>query len=117
MSTSNYDPAWGEAGITDVNLSLSPKGEFAQTRPGIPVEKFFANIEKLVADKPEHMKILSVDFIRTGMSTPEQEKEFVDWLITLGIPKRIKIELHNWAVGEKSINLLCPRLWSSVTVL
>ena len=109
--------AWGEAGITDVNLSLSPKGEFAQTRPGIPVEKFFANIEKLVDDKPEHMNILSVDYIRTGMSTPEQEKEFVDWLITLGIPKRIEIELHNWAVGEKSINLLCHRLWSSVTVL
>jgi MoaA/NifB/PqqE/SkfB family radical SAM enzyme len=109
--------AWGEAGITDVNLSLSPKGEFAQTRPGIPVDKFFANIEKLVADKPEHMNILSVDYIRTGMSTPEQEKEFVDWLINLGIPKRIDIELHNWAVGEDDSHYRCHRLWSSVTVL
>lgn len=108
---------WGEAGITDVNLSLSPKREFAETRPDVPVEKFFTNIEKLVADKPKFMNILSVDYIRTGFSTAEEEKEFVDWLNALGIPKRIDIELHNWAVGEDTSHYACHRLWSSVTVL
>jgi len=32
---------WGEGGITEVNLSLSPQREFSETRPGIPVEKYF----------------------------------------------------------------------------
>jgi MoaA/NifB/PqqE/SkfB family radical SAM enzyme len=86
---------WGEAGITDVNLSLSPKREFSETRPGIPVEKYFANIEKLIADKPQYLNVLSVDYIRTGLSNEAEEKEFKDWLASLNIPKRIDIELHN----------------------
>lgn len=109
--------AWGKAGITEVNLSLSPKAEFAETRPGIPVEKYFANIEKLVADKPEYLHILSIDYIKTGLSSPDQEQEFVEWLNNLGLPKRIDISLHNWAVGEDDSNYRCHRLWSSVTVL
>ena len=108
---------WGEAGITDVNLSLSPKREFSETRPGIPVEKYFANIEKLIADKPQYLNVLSVDYIRTGLSNEIEEKEFKDWLASLNIPKRIDIELHNWAVGEDSSHYRCHRLWSSVTVL
>lgn len=108
---------WGRMGITDVNLSLSPKREFSETRPGIPVEKFYKNIEKLVEDKPTYINILSVDYIRTGMSNEEEEQEFLAWLKKLGIPKRIDIELHNWAVGEDTSHYRCHRLWSSVTVL
>ena len=108
---------WGRMGITDVNLSLSPKREFSETRPGIPVEKFYKNIEKLVEDKPTYMNILSVDYIRTGMSNEEEEQEFLAWLKKLGIPKRVDIELHNWAVGEDTSHYRCHRLWSSVTVL
>jgi MoaA/NifB/PqqE/SkfB family radical SAM enzyme len=109
--------AWGSSGITEVNLSLSPKREFSLTRPGIPVEKYFANLEKLIKDKPEWLHILNVDFIRTGMSTQEEEDEFNHWLKSIGIEKRIDIELHNWAVGEDKSHYLCHRLWSSITVL
>ena len=108
---------WGEGGITEVNLSLSPKGEFGQTRPGIPVEKYFKNIESLVSGQPKFLKILNVDYIRTGLSTPEEEKEFELWLKAIGIQKRIDIELHNWAVGNDRDHFLCHRLWSSITVL
>ena len=108
---------WGNGGITEVNLSLSPKREFSETRPGIQVEKFFANLEKLVTDAPEFLNILNVDYIKTGFSLPSEEKEFADWLSNLGLKKRIDINLHNWAVGEEKTNFLCHRLWSSITVL
>jgi sulfatase maturation enzyme AslB (radical SAM superfamily) len=108
---------WGFSGITEVNLSLSPKREFGETRPGVNVEKYFSNLEELVKAKPEYLKILNVDYIRTGSSTTQEESEFEAWLSQLGIEKRIDIELHNWAVGEDRSNFLCHRLWSSVTVL
>jgi hypothetical protein len=108
---------WAESGITDINLSLSPKREFGLTRPGIPVEKYFANLEKLVADKPTYINCLSVDYIKTGNSTIEEEVEFLNWLSGLGIRKRIDISLHNWAVNETPENYKCHRLWSSFTVL
>lgn len=108
---------WGKAGITDVNISLSPMREFAETRPGVNVDKFFKNLEKLSAENPTHMSILSADYIRTGFSSDEEEKDFLDWLGKVGIPLRTKIELHNWAVGEDTSHYACHRLWSSVTVL
>jgi len=108
---------WGKNGITDVLISLSPKGEFSQTRPGINVDKFFNNIEKLINDKPDCLNILKVDYIKTGMSSIEEETEFFEWLHRLGIPKRIDISLHNWAVGEDNSHYTCHRLWSSITVL
>jgi MoaA/NifB/PqqE/SkfB family radical SAM enzyme len=108
---------WGEGGITEVNLSLSPKREFGVTRPGIPVEKYFKNIEDLVSAQPDYIHILNVDYIRTGLSTPEEELEFESWLNAIGIQKRIDIELHNWAVGEDREHFMCHRLWSSITVL
>lgn len=108
---------WGSMGITEVNLSLSPKKEFSKTRPNIPVEKFFKNIEKLVQDKPMYLNILNVDYIHTGISTKDEEQEFLIWLEKLCIPKRIDIELHNWAVGEDSSHYRCHRLWSSITIL
>lgn len=108
---------WGAGGITEVNLSLSPKREFSETRPGIPVEKYFKNIEELVKSKPKFLSILNVDYIRTGLSTPEEEFEFENWLKNIGIEKRVDIELHNWAVGEDKSHFLCHRIWSSVTVL
>jgi hypothetical protein len=108
---------WAESGITDINLSLSPKREFGLTRPGIPVDKYFANLEKLVLDKPAHINCLSVDYIKTGNSTIEEEDEFLSWLSALGIRKRIDISLHNWAVNETPENYKCHRLWSSFTVL
>ncbi len=108
---------WGASGITEVNLSLSPKREFGETRPDVNVEKYFNNIELLVRAKPEYLKILNVDYIKTGLSTNQEEAEFETWLSELGIQKRIEIELHNWAVGEDKSNYMCHRLWSSVTVL
>ena len=108
---------WGEAGITEVNLSLSPKVEFAKTRPGIDVEKFYNNIEKLINDRPKYLDILSIDYIKTGFCTNKEEKEFLNWLDKIGIPKRIDIELHNWAVGTDTSHYQCHRLWSSVTIL
>jgi hypothetical protein len=108
---------WGEGGITEVNLSLSPRREFGETRPGIPVEKYFKNIEALVLAKPKYLKILNVDYIRTGMSSLTEEAEFELWLKEIGIEKRIDIDLHNWGVGEDRDNYLCHRLWSSITVL
>lgn len=108
---------WAESGITDVNLSLSPKREFGMTRPGIPVDKYFANLEKLVADSPAFINCLSVDYIKTGNSTIDEEEEFLSWLSELGLRKRIDISLHNWAVSETSDNYKCHRLWTSFTVL
>jgi len=108
---------WGRNGITDVNLSLSPKREFSETRPNVNVDKFFKNLEELSKANTTYWNILSVDYIRTGLSTPEEEKEFVDWLKEFNIPKRIDISLHNWAVGEDTTHYRCHRLWSSVTVL
>jgi sulfatase maturation enzyme AslB (radical SAM superfamily) len=108
---------WGGAGITEVNLSLSPRREFAETRPGIPVEKYFKNIEDLVKSEPKYISILNVDYIRTGMSTPQEENEFEGWLRDIGIEKRVDIELHNWAVGDDKSHFLCHRIWSSITVL
>jgi radical SAM protein with 4Fe4S-binding SPASM domain len=61
--------------------------------------------------------ILSVDYIKTGKSSEEEEKEFMNWLTDIGIPKRIEVELHNWAKGSTSTYTQCHRLWSSVTVL
>lgn len=108
---------WGESGITDVNLSLSPKREFAATRPGVNVDKFFANIETLMSSSPDHAGILSADYIRSGFSTQSEEEEFFSWLEDVGIKIRTEIELHNWAVGEEKTHYKCHRLWSSVTVL
>lgn len=108
---------WGEGGITEVNLSLSPRREFGETRPGIPIEKYFKNIESLVLANPKYLKILNVDYIRTGMSTPAEEAEFELWLKEVGIQKRIDIDLHNWGVGEDRDHYLCHRLWSSITIL
>lgn len=108
---------WGKSGITDVLISISPKKEFAETRPGINVDKYFSNIEKMVSDKPDCINILKVDYIKTGMSSKEEEEEFFAWLHKLGIPKRIDISLHNWAVGQDDSHYTCHRLWSSITVL
>lgn len=108
---------WGESGITEVNLSLSPKREFSETRPGINIEKYFKNLEELVLAKPTYLPILNIDYINTGLSTNEEIKDFESWLSQFGLVKRIDIKLHNWAVGEEQDNYYCHRLWSSVTVL
>lgn len=109
--------AWGEAGITDVNISLSPKREFGESRPGTNVKRMFAGMEKLMESDSEWKHILSVDYIRTGLSTDEEEKEFFQWLKKYDLVKRIEIELHNWAEGEANLFRQCHRLWTSVTVL
>ena len=108
---------WGEAGINDVNISLSPKKEFAKSRPGTDVDKLFSQMENL--QDSEWMHILSVDYIRTGTSSEQEEKEFNDWLIKFNLRKRIEINLHNWALGESKNEGLgyCHRLWSSITIL
>lgn len=108
---------WGEAGITDVNISLSPKREFGESRPGTNVERMFSGLERLMESDSKWKHILSVDYIRTGLSTKEEEKEFFDWLKKYDLVKRIDINLHNWAEGEADTFLQCHRLWTSVTVL
>ena len=109
--------SWGEAGITDVNISLSPKREFGLSRPGTNVEKMFSCIEKAMESDSKWKHILSVDYLRTGLSTDDEEKEFFDWLEKYSLVKRIDIDIHNWAEGAAKKHKQCHRLWTSVTVL
>lgn len=110
---------WGEAGISDVNISLSPKREFAETRPGVKADRLFNQIQKIMlSNTAKHKSILSVDYIRTGNSTEQEEEEFLEWMNLIDIPKRIDIELHNWASGQSVEKYRqCHRLWTSITVL
>ena len=108
---------WGEGGITDVNISLSPKREYSESRPGTKVDKVFSNLEKVMKSDSPWKDILSVDYIRTGLSTEKEEKEFFDWLKEYNLVKRIDIELHNWAEGDSDYHKQCHRLWTSVTIL
>jgi radical SAM protein with 4Fe4S-binding SPASM domain len=109
--------SWGESGIVDVNISLSPKKEFSKTRPGINVEKLFNDIEKVMTGNSQWKHIISIDYIHTGDSTVEEEREFLEWIKRIGAQKRIDIQLHNWASGDVKTHTQCHRLWSSVTVL
>ncbi len=109
--------SWGEAGIVDANVSLSPKREFALTRPGVDVSRLFRDIEKITRGSSKWKHVLSIDYIHTGQSTREEETEFLSWLHDIGAQKRIDIQLHNWATGTSSRYTQCHRLWSSVTVL
>lgn len=109
--------AWGESGITDVNISLSPRKEFAKSRPGINVDRMFGGLEKLMTSNSKWKHILSVDYIRTGLSTEEEEQKFFEWLKQYNLVKRIEIELHNWAEGSSKTHRQCHRLWTSITVL
>jgi len=108
---------WGESGISDVNISLSPKREFALSRPGTKVDKLFQQIEDVMRSDCEWKNILSVDYIRTGESTKEEEEVFFKWLDELNLVKRIDIDLHNWAEGDAKTFRQCHRLWTSFTVL
>ena len=108
---------WGSSGIKDVNISLSPKREFSISRPGIDANRLFNDIENVMTGDSEWKNILSTDYIRTGLSTKEEEKEFFDWLKKIHLSKRIDIELHNWANGEAKKYIQCHRLWTSITVL
>lgn len=109
---------WGEGGITDANISLSPKREFGLSRPGVNVERMFSGIEKIMSSNSPWKHLLSVDYIKTNESTEEEEKEFISWLDAQGLPKRIDISLHNWAEGEHvDYYNQCHRLWTSFTIL
>lgn len=109
---------WGEGGITDVNISLSPKREFGLSRPGVNVDRMFSGIEKVMNSNSPWKHILSVDYIKTNESTEEEQTEFINWLDKLKLPKRIDIDLHNWAEGGVvSSYSQCHRLWTSFTVL
>lgn len=108
---------WGSSGIKDVNISLSPKREFENSRPGISADKLFSRLEKVMQSDCEWKEIISIDYIKTGLSTEEEEQEFINWINKNNLKKRIDIELHNWAQGT-SINFMqCHRLWSSITIL
>lgn len=109
--------SWGVSGIKDVNISLSPKREFEESRPGISADKLFSQIEKVMLSDCEWKNILSVDYIKTGLSNEEEEVEFLNWIEKYGINKRIDIDLHNWAKGKSNKFMQCHRLWTSITVL
>lgn len=106
-----------EAGMAQIVLSLSPKREFAATRPGTNVEKLWRDLASL-KDSP-HKGIIGVDYIRTGASTAEEEAELRAFLESIGIPLRMEVPLHNWAQGtvQSLTRHLCHRLWTSFTVL
>lgn len=108
---------WGESGIVDVNISLSPKNEFLKTRPGTNVDKLFNDIEKVMTGNSKWKHIVSIDYIHTGNSSFDDEKEFLSWIEKIGAQKRIDIQLHNWATGNTKTHSQCHRLWSSITVL
>ena len=109
--------ALARAGMAQIVLSLSPKREFAETRPGTNVEKLWRDMASL-RDSP-HRRIVSVDYIRTGYSTPQEEAEMKEFLDGIGVPLRMEVALHNWATGgvTGSSRYLCHRLWTSFTVL
>lgn len=106
-----------QAGMAQIIVSLSPKREFSETRPGTNVDKLWRDIASL-KDSP-HKQIVSVDYIRTGHSTPEEEAEMKEFLAGIGIPVRMEVALHNWASGGVSgpSRYWCHRLWTSFTVL
>jgi len=108
---------WGESGFSDVNISLSPKREFAKSRPGTDVDRLFSDLEKVMQSDSKWKHILSVDYIKTGLSSDDEEKEFMDWLEKFNFTKRIDIDLHNWAEGAATKFRQCHRLWTSITVL
>lgn len=109
--------ALATAGMAQIVLSLSPKREFMETRPGTNVEKLWRDLASL-KDSP-HKHIVGVDYIRTGASTPEEEAELKAFLDDTGIPLRMEVALHNWASGtiQGLSRHLCHRLWTSFTVL
>ena len=108
---------WGSHGICDVNISLSPKREFLKTRPNVNVDRLFSSIERVMKSDSKWKHILSVDYIQTGESTEEEESEFMQWLDDIKLPKRIDIQLHNWAKGNANMHAQCHRLWTSFTIL
>jgi MoaA/NifB/PqqE/SkfB family radical SAM enzyme len=109
--------ALAEAGMAQIVLSLSPKREFTETRPGTNVEKLWRDLASLKDSPYKH--IVGVDYIRTGSSTLDEEAEMKRFLESIGIPLRMEVALHNWAQGPiaGSSRYLCHRLWTSFTVL
>jgi len=109
--------ALGSAGMTMIIISLSPRNEFEKTRPGIK----FKAVEKMVSEirKSSFRNIVKIDYIKTGISKPDEEAEFKKWLEDSGLQLRENIKLHNWAkgTGETQRLYLCHRLWTSVTIL
>ena len=71
------------------------------------VDRMFGGLEKLMTSNSKWKHILSVDYIRTGLSTEEEEQKFFEWLKQYNLVKRIEIELHNWAEGSSKTHRQC----------
>lgn len=102
--------ALAEAGMPQIVLSLSPRREFIETRPGTNVEKLWRDIASLT--ESPHKAIAGVDYIRTGSSTAAEEAELKEFLDGIGIRLRMEVALHNWAEGPAAglSRHLCHRL-------
>ena len=108
---------WKKSGITKVLISISPKREFTITRPGTLVDKFFTGIELLLKNSLD-LDVIQFDYIRTTLSSTEEEQELFDLLKRYNTDNKINVvNLHNWGQGKTDDYYLCHRLWSSITVL
>ena len=107
-----------ESGMTMIILSISPQREFQLTRPGSDYQRLARGLASLRDSK--YRKIVSVDYIATGLATAGEISAMKDWLNQLGLPLRTDIQLHNWAKGAsgtETVRSPCHRLWTSLTIL
>lgn len=108
---------WKENGITEAIISISPTREFNLTRPNKSATRFFKYIEELLKYSDD-LDIVKFDYIRSGISTPQEEEEFFNLFKKYNALDKVNnINLHNWGNGTTSKHFLCHRLWSSITVL
>ncbi|MDD5679108.1 MAG: radical SAM protein [Kiritimatiellae bacterium] len=119
--TSEWLSELAKAGLTTLNLSLSPIREFAETRPGVCVEEFIESLRTL-RDNPDR-KIIAVNYIKTGRSLPQEEKEFLAFLASIGLRLFSTFDEHNWGRDDSASaaprvqNYLCPELWVTLNVI
>jgi len=108
----------GEAGISNIDISLSPKTSYRRTRPGVDADELFSRLESLARKQPRHFDKLLIDYIDTGDREAEAAS-FLRWLESIGYRLREKIRLHNWGEGIRSPDsgVFCHRLWTSLTIL
>lgn len=104
-----------EAGLKRLSLSFAPFREYKQTRPGTNVERLFSTVLSL-KNNP-YLKNVSVNRVKTGISTREEEKEFFDLLKKHNLQIRGYLRKHNWnrtdnsSLSVSASPCLCFSLW------
>lgn len=107
-----------ECGMTMIIVSLSPRKEFEETRPGSKFDRLEMHLNS-IRDSANRSKVY-VDYIDTNSSSTEEVDDLKKWVADLGVNFRTEITLHNWAHGTLTGDIVrspCHRLWTSFTVL